>query len=156
MKKLAALLLVLCAAAAVSGCARRPEDVRLASAPAMARWCGREYGAAAVVDSSAGSEVIVYTMRDREKGFTYEARSYVHTIWLDTVWGYSEAKSSDFSEAYRKLFLSEYESDLRELETDVCWFLYDGQEYFVADLVCEDLYKSTRHLGSYPYWRDEK
>ena len=284
MKKIMALILALCMAAAVAGCASSPEKVKLASPWAMTWWCGRQYGAAKVVKRSKGNETIVYTMRDKEKGFTYKARSYVSTIWLDTVWGYKEAKSSDFSEVYKKLFLSDYQSDIEELEqtytvtfdfdfiltfaavrgsdlgdcqaaaegfldlaagfdrrdywgdvevhiyldgedagyvgessgyvthaeekaawlmqvaawdihtsvedltfvrmeenvscqslpgydpdkrahllgtdndtkteTDVCWFIYDGQEYFVADLIVETPTGSTRHLGNYPFWLD--
>lgn len=280
VKRIVALIIALGVAAAVSGCARNPEDVKLASPKAMARWCGKQYGAATVIDSTTGDEAIVYTMRDKEKDFTYTAKSYVHTIWLDTVWGYSESKSSDFSEVYRNLFLSDFGADIGELErmytvsfdfdafyfaaihgddagdcetaagilldlasgfddrdywgdmrvdiylageyagyvgessgyvspeeekaawlmevaamdmrtsvgnltfvsmetvsctslpgydpdtlshilgsdnhtkteTDICRFIYDGYEYFVADLVYNDSHGHTRHLGDYPSW----
>lgn len=133
MKRIVALIFALCAAAAVSGCARRPEDVKLASPEAMARWCGSQYGAAEVIGSTAGDEEIVYTMRDKEKGFTYTARSYVHTIWLDTVWGYSESKSSDFSEAYRNQFLSDHGLDIDELErTYAVTFDFDASYFSFA------------------------
>lgn len=107
MKRIAALIFALCAAAALSGCAHDPEDVKLASPSAMARWCGREYGDATVVDSTAGDEVIVYTMRD-----------------------------SDFSAAYRKLFLSDCASNIAELERMYAVaFDFDDPSYFTLAAV---------------------
>ena len=113
MKRILCIIMLL--AVVLSGCALNKEDVKLASEKQMLRYCERTFGPCEIISFEASDDRITYQVRDEEKGFTYEAESYVSTIWLDTVWGYTERKASDFGSVYLDLFIEERADELEEI-----------------------------------------
>ena len=116
--KLRAIVLLIFIVSMLAGCSRSPEGVRLASDRKMVKRCTEAYGACEMTGVSSGEHEKIYTMLDKDKSFSYSARTYARTIWLDTVLGYTEDWSSDFSERYLNEFLDAHNNAISEIETE--------------------------------------
>lgn len=104
-RKILCIILCLITLLCTVSCKQNADDVKLATAKEMQKWCERNYGDCEVGDVTIDPEGSrVFKVTDSEKGFVYNAESYVSTIWLDTVLGYEEAKRSDFESCYIDLF----------------------------------------------------
>ena len=100
----------------LTGCSPVKEDVQLASEEEVLSWCQEAYGEAEVVGKEVSEDQITYTMKDTEKGFTYQVVSKVKAIVFDTVLGYEEGRYSDFKEAYYAYFLTSQRKALEEIQ----------------------------------------
>lgn len=116
--KLYAIIIMACVGLVISGCAQKPENVKLASEKTMLRRCVDTYGNCEIIGYTDNRNERIYSVLDIEKDFLYSARTYARTIWLDTVWGYTEDWRSDFDEKYLDGFLDEYGPLVSNFETE--------------------------------------
>ena len=139
VNKFHAIVLLVCAILMLAGCSRSPEGVRLASDRKMLKRCADTYGKCEILDIISGEHEKVYMIRDIDKDFSYSARTYARTIWLDTVLGYTEDWSADFSEQYLNGFLSEYGEAVSKIETEYN-MIFDFDCYvWLVEAKCENI-----------------
>lgn len=149
IKKMTALL-IFCAVQLTSlcSCAASPENVKLSDGDNAKKYAEENFGSAELVSTDNSSDkAIVFTFKDKEYGFEYNVRSFASGKSIDgDILGYSEKKSSDFSEKYQNYIASQISSELEALEKkyrfEFRW--YGGTSADVAGtLIFDDEYISN-------------
>lgn len=149
LKKIAALLLsVTLLMTALCSCAADPENVELSDSSGVKKYAADNFGAAELVSTDKSSDTeIVYTFKDKEYEFEYNVRSFSSGNSFDGEnFGYSEKKSSDFSERFQNYIDSQISDELDRYEKlyhfEFKW--YGGTSADVAGtLVFDDGYISN-------------
>lgn len=110
MKKVLALCLCACLLfLGLTGCVTNKEDIDLMSEKDAARYARKSFGKAEVIATETGEDTVIFTLQDKEYGFTYTIKHYIYRIVIDaSVTGfYDDAITSDFPDAYRAYILEE-------------------------------------------------
>ena len=119
LKKIAALLLsCTLQLSAFCSCSASREGVKLSDSSGAKKYAEENFGEAELVSTAKSSDAeIVYTFKDKEYGFEYNVRSFASGNSFDGEnFGYSEKKSSDFSEQFQKYIDSQICDELEDHE----------------------------------------
>lgn len=117
----------------LSGCAKSPEDVKLADKDTIVRYAKREFGEAEYISEEEKKESITYTLKDTEAGFEYKIKTYVTSAIADgSVLWYQEDRTSTFQSAYQHYILSKLDSYLKEKEKDLGIEIVPGQLPYIS------------------------
>lgn len=117
--RLAAVLILGAAAiTALFSCAASKESVKLSDSSDMEKYAEKNFGKAQLLSADTSSDTeAVYTFKDEEYGFEYSVRSFASGNRVDgDVLGYSEKKSSDFSEKFQNYIDSQISDELEKYE----------------------------------------
>lgn len=132
---------------ALSGCAKSPEDVKLADKDTIIRYAKREFGKAEYVSEEAGEESITYTLKDTEAGFEYKIKSYITSAIADgSVLWYQEHRVSTFQTTYQHYILSKLDSYLKDKENELGIKIVRGHISFVK-IEVGDLYNESNMIN---------
>lgn len=132
--------LILAAACALFGCGEGDTSAR-----AMGRYVKKEYGKAELVSEGHEGNTDVYTYKDKEYGFTYQASVRRSRAWFDgpLPW-YHTVRYSDFEEQYYACLTALLEDDIKgieeayHVEVEPMWIKAGG--YTVRDFGLAEVY----------------
>ena len=152
LKKIIILLISIAVPIFLLASCASPDNVKLSDSVGAVKYVEENFGNAELIGTNTNSDSIVYTFRDEEYGFEYSMRSFASGNSVDgEIFGYSEEKSSDFSEKYQNYIDSQIDDEVTSLEEqyhfDFLW--YGGTSADVAGtLVFDDKYISNAEQAS--------
>lgn len=118
-------LIIIVAILSLTGCYSNPEDVPLSNPEEILTYAQRVYGKAKISgiekDETDGKlSSITYHLTDSQYKFDYTIECFIHQVWIDTPLGYTERKSSNFTENYENYLFNTLKSDIEQIESNYC------------------------------------
>ena len=103
------LLCVLCALVilCLCGCSTKKEDVKLKSEKEITQYASDKYGTAIYIGKETNTNLIKYSLQDKEYKFDYECTSYISKFCIDSTCTelYDETTTCNFDTNYEKFII---------------------------------------------------
>lgn len=103
------ILCVLCALVilCLCGCSTKKEDVKLKTEKEITQYASNKYGTAIYVSKETNTNLIKYSLQDKEYKFDYECTSYISKLCIDATCAelYDETTTCNFDTNYKKFII---------------------------------------------------